>query len=114
MTAANLRRMPNFETIETTDLDQARGGEGFWSSVGSGAQYAYEGVRNFGNGFAAGATYGANGRTAQIEQYGNKQQHGFAPGVETGMMFNQALGPVDRLISTVAGAAPTGGGGGGG
>ena len=105
--------MSNFETIETSDLDQVQGGEGFWSSVGSGAQYAYEGVRNFGNGFAAGATYGANGKTAQIEQYGNKQQHGFAPGVETGMMFNQALGPVGRVISTMAGAAPTGGAAGG-
>ena len=98
-------------TIDPGDLSAVHGGEGFLDSVVSGAQYAYDGVRNFGNGFAAGATYGVHGKSSQIEQYGNRNDPGFKPGVETGMMFNQALGPVGRLISTAAGAAPTGGGG---
>lgn len=105
--------MTHFETIDSAELHQIQGGEGFWSSVASGAQYAYDGVRNFGNGFAAGATFGPNARTSQVEIYGDKSQHGFGPGVETGMMFNMALGPFGRLMSTAAGAAPAGGGNGG-
>lgn len=108
-----------FQTIETHNLCNVSGGAGAWDTVKSGAQTAWEGVktgantvRNFGNGFAGGATFGVNAKTSQIEMYGNKSQPGFGAGVESGMMFNQALGPAGRLISTAAGGVTTGAGGG--
>ena len=107
--------MTQFQTIDTANLSTVTGGADAWDTISSGAQSGWEGVkygadavRNFGNGFAGGATFGANAKTSQIEMYGNKSQTGFAPGVETGMMFNQALGPVGKLISTAAGGVTTG------
>ncbi len=102
-------------TIQNIDLIHVCGGEGespgFLSRAGSAISTGVDTVRNFGNGFAAGATFGPNARTENVERYGNSSQTGFKPGVETGMMFNMAAGPVGRLWSAAANRVPGSGGG---
>jgi hypothetical protein len=102
--------MHSFQTIEDAVLTDVTGG----ASLGSYAQSAWDGVKsgagavnNFANGFAGGAIYGPTAKDDQISQFGDRNSTGFAPGVETGMMFNQAMGPVGDLISAGAGAVPT-------
>lgn len=98
-----------FTTIEPTDLETVRGGEGGWGQTFSDA---YTGVQNAGGGFAAGATFGANARTDNVRQYADPSSQATKFGFETGAMFNMALGPFGRMMSTAAGGVPSGGGGG--
>jgi hypothetical protein len=83
--------------------------------VGSALKSAYNGgvsavkaTKNFGNGFAGGALHGLGATDTQIARYGDRNATGFAPGVETGMMFNMALGPVGSLLATATGSVPAG------
>lgn len=95
------------ETLALDQLDSVTGGGMFGDAVNA--------VGNFGNGFAAGAIHGPNMKDTSIMARGlDRNATGTKPGVETGMMFNQALGPVGKLMSTAAGGASTGDGGGGG
>ena len=94
-------------SIDPSDLESVTGGG--WAGDAAGA------VGNFGSGFAAGAIHGPNMRDDAMMARGlDRNATGTKPGVESGMMFNQALGPVGKLMSAGAGQAPSGGGGGGG
>ena len=92
-------------TIQSDELTQVTGGEGVMDTLSSGVNA----VRNFGSGFAAGATFGPNAKSDQVAKYGDRNATGFKPGVESGMMFNMALGPVGRGISALANRVPGGG-----
>ncbi len=104
-------------TIQSIDHDQLGSvtGGGAWDTISGGVSSGYNAVRNFGNGFAAGAIHGPNMKNDSVMARGlDRNATGTKPGVETGMMFNQALGPVGKLMSAGAGSVPGGGGGGGG
>ena len=77
-------------------------------SAYDGGAYAANATKNFGTGFAGGALHGLGATDCQIARYGDRNAPGFAPGVETGMMFNMALGPVGGLLATATGSVPAG------
>jgi hypothetical protein len=97
--------------IDTLALASVRGGLEVRSALKSaydGGVYAAQATRNFGTGFAGGALHGVGASDGQIARYGDRNAPGFAPGVETGMMFNMALGPVGGLLATATGSIPAG------
>ena len=96
-----------FASIDSSDLESVTGGG--WAGDAASA------VGNFGSGFAAGAVHGSNMKDDSFMARGlDRNATGTKPGVESGMMFNQALGPVGQIMSTAAKGAPSGSGGGGG
>jgi hypothetical protein len=99
--------------IDALALANVTGGVDFRSAVKSaydGGVSAVKATKNFGNGFASGALHGVGATDSQIARYGDRNATGFAPGVETGMMFNMALGPVGGILATATGSVPTGSG----
>ena len=99
-----------FATIDRDQLVTATGGAGVVESVTNGISSAYNATRNFTNGFAAGALHGPHMRNDALMARGlDRNATGTRPGVETGMMFNQALGPIGRGISALTGMLPSGG-----
>jgi len=103
-------------TIQSIDLDQLASvtGGGAWDSFTGAVGDGVGAVKNFGNGFAAGAVHGPNMKNDSVMAQGlDRNATGTRPGVETGMMFNQALGPVGKMMSAGAGSVPGGAGGGG-
>lgn len=77
--------------LQTIDLEHVQGGS--WAS-------------SFVRGFIGGTIHGPTAKTEQIDVYGDRHWTGFKPGVEVGMMFNMALGPIGRLFSTAGKALP--------
>jgi hypothetical protein len=81
----------DFENIDLATLETTTGGAGLGDAVSA--------TTNFAKGFAGGALHGTGAKTDQIERFGNRNDTGFKPGVETGMMANMAMGKVGDLVS---------------
>ena len=84
----------DFESVDAASLEHTTGGAGL--------RDAFTATTNFAKGFAGGALHGPTAKTDQIERFGNRNDTGFKPGVETGMMANMAMGKVGDLISAGA------------
>lgn len=71
-------------------------------------QGAWQGVKNFTGGAAAGLTYGVGATSSAVSRYADTSSQATKAGFEIGAMGNMAMGPVGGLIATVAGGVPTG------
>lgn len=82
----------HLDTIATGELATITGAGWFRDGV--------DAVSNFTDGFVAGAVHGTGMTTEDTLARGLKRSAtGTKPGVETGMMFNMALGPVGDALS---------------
>lgn len=96
-------------TLEPAALASVTGGtmRSALRTAYNGAAYAAGATNSFVNGFAGGALHGMGATEDQMAHYGDRNAPGFDPGVETGMMFNMALGPVGGVLATMSGSVPT-------
>ena len=80
--------------MTTIDLDQLQHVTAGAGQLKAAAQYAVRATDGFIRGAAAGTIYGPTAKTSQIEMFGNRNEPGFRPGVETGMMLRMAVPPL--------------------
>ena len=96
----------HLDAIDPAQLASATGG-GAMDRV----QNAWQGVKNFSGGAAAGLTYGVGASERAVNRYADTSSQATKAGFEIGAMGNMAMGPVGGLLATVAGSVPTGSGG---
>ena len=79
--------------MTTIDLDELHHvtGAGSTDRVRAAVRHAARTTDSFMRGAAAGTIYGPTATTSQIEMFGDRNEPGFRPGVETGMMLRMAV-----------------------
>ena len=79
--------------MTTIDLDQLHHvtGAGGVARLKAAAHHAARTTDGFIRGAAAGTIYGPTATTSQIAMFGERNEPGFRPGVETGMMLRMAV-----------------------